>query len=857
ELLRAPPPPEVFATRCEFARRAIDAVGRRDAESRVRAEMAQRRLDEELRRLEAVGPTVSAAALAELTRAQERAFVDAATLVAGPDRVVWAADVPRVESLAVARGIDPSRARALLEASGVSLRVVDARPWSGLASLPGSPSTLDAVGEALLRHPSQGAEVVRRGAVLEWLRGNGASAEVVERAREARLEAERGGSESLVAHLQAWALGRRELVLGGVWYRDPDELSRTIAAGSLSAEALSRAAAEGVLAAWLRAAGRVPAAGAAALIARGDPSGARRLAWALGEPLAVGSVTARDPASLARAALERPDVRDAARGLWASGELLAWLESLPPAYRDERWIDALRRGGAYAGDESPLWSGVYALARANTLALVDAQGEPVVLTGVPQLRVTAQVAAVWDDLKRAYRTGELGAWLDVVAPERPRVSLPRPPRDEDGELNELLWSLGHAGLVLEWGNDDLPVRAPSDLVRAYRGHWANFEAQLSRGYPLSWLERFHGGVALLSGGPDGAPVTLAEMLAGLRAEVGRLPAGWAGLKLALLCGLRALPLDPCAPGDDATVRGYTATAGGGGDVTAWEPLRAHVVQGAAMLWLGLDPAAPPARARALLGSAFGAWNPGVDQAEFTRRMLSGMARAFGAPVPTQVLRAELERATGVPPAPTAPVAPRKRARWGLRLGALLGLAVVAAVTLPDLQERLEDGPVTPPAATPGTEVWVSVRVTLEADRNGADLRLDLDGSPPELRAVIEPRDEPVEVGPCPTAWRCTRSLDTMRLVPNVPFRVRLYDDDPVLPEPLGARWLRWRGGDQRVTTRVRDVTLTMDITRVRVPEARPTERPAAAPAPAPAPSAPATTPTPSAGRARRRRSSSR
>ena len=51
ELLRSPPPIEAFQARCDFARRAIDAVGRRDADARAQAELAQRRLSDQLTRL--------------------------------------------------------------------------------------------------------------------------------------------------------------------------------------------------------------------------------------------------------------------------------------------------------------------------------------------------------------------------------------------------------------------------------------------------------------------------------------------------------------------------------------------------------------------------------------------------------------------------------------------------------------------------------------------------------------------------------------------------------------------------------------------------------------------------------------
>lgn len=827
ELLRAPPSGEVFSVRIGFARRAIDAVGRRDAESRVRAEAAQRRLDAELKRLEALGPTGVDAALAELKSSQERAFVEAVRTIAGPERVLWAADGPRVDRLAVERGLDPVRARELLAGAGISLHRSEARAWLGLQSLPGEPSTLDGVGEAMLRFPAQGAEAVRRGAVIEWLRSNGASAELLERGREARLEAERGGADALVVHLQAWSLGRREIVLGGVWFRDPEELLKTMVAGEVSDEILSRAAVEGVLGAWLRSAGRVAAAGASVLIARGEALGVRRLSWALGEPLKIAGKTFGEPSRLVREVLGERELREGLKRAWANGELLAWLESLPPAYRDEHWVAVLRRGGEFVGDEAGLWSGVYGLSGEGVLTVVDARGEEVRLTGITQLRVTAQAAAVWDDLKRAFRTGELAAWLDVVAPERPKLSLRRPSRDEDSELNEVLWSLGHTGLVLEWGNDDLAVRAPTDIVRAYRASWSMLEAQLSRGYPLTWLERFHGGVELLQGGAGGAATTMAEVIAGLRAEVGRLPAGWAGLKLALLCGLRALPIDPCVPGDDATVRGYTGTSASTEGALAWEPLRGHVVQGAAMVWLALDSSTPLVRARALLSSAFGVWNPGVDQAEFTQRMLSGLARAFGAPTPSAVLRAELGRVTGVPTEPVSSVPRSARSGRLVLLIATVLTVGAGAVLWPTVRDKIDRSVVSVvdaagqgEATGQGEAVWVSVRVTLSAVRSTGS-SFDLDGSPPELRAVIEPRDEAVEVGPCPSAWRCTRSIDTIRLVPNVPFRVKIFDDDPLRSELLGTRWLRWSGSStQRVSTTVRDVTMTLEITRVRVSSSR-------------------------------------
>ena len=61
----------------------------------------------------------------------------------------------------------------------------------------------------------------------------------------------------------------------------------------------------------------------------------KRLAWSLGEPLILGEMSFVDPSTLARTTLATPSLRPAVVAAHASGDLLAWLESLSPALRDE------------------------------------------------------------------------------------------------------------------------------------------------------------------------------------------------------------------------------------------------------------------------------------------------------------------------------------------------------------------------------------------------------------------------------------------------------------------------------------------------------------------------------------------
>lgn len=822
ELVRSPPPAEAFTARCDYARRAIDAVGRRDAESRARAEIAQRNLTQHLARLSAQGGEARDEALAELTRAQERDLLDAVKILAGGQKVLYAADVSRLDAAAETRGIDAARGRSLARAEGYELHDAESRLWTPLEALPGAPATMDAAATALLQHPAQGAEAVRSGAVLAWLRANNASPDVVSKARDARMAAERGGAESLAVHAQVWALGRRDLIAGRQWLRAPGEIAPAVRAATLTLDDLARAAKDGVLGAWLRMQGWVAAAGASDLVARGEPSGMKRLAWALGEPFVVGDQGFTDPSTLARGVMSRPDLRETLTGLYASGDLLAWLESLPPAQRDEVWIDRLRRAageGARAIDPLALWLGVYAHARVGTLSVHDASGNLVVLGSVEQLTITTQVAEMWDALKRVYRTGELLAWLAMVAPDRELPAVPRPPRDEDAELNAVLWSLGHKGLVLEWGPRDFGVSSPGDLVRAYQTSWQQLESQLARGYVFDWVTRFHGGAAVVQGDGRERAATVRDVVAALRGEVGRLPGGYLALKLALLSGLRYLPLDPCAPGDAATFRGYQGvTQQPSVDPRGWEPLRDHARHGSAILWLAMSPGVRPQLARSMVQSAFRAPDAPPEDAAHHQRVMAAMPRTFGDPIPSPALQAEFAGASRAPQgsvrgAPTAPAVtptrPSRAGRW-------VTLALVVAAGAGGTWWWSQQQDVVPEViAQPGSEVWVELRVALTASRTNLGRSWDLDGSDPDLQVSVRTRDESVRVGPCENSRECSARFDSVRLVPGVPFRVTVHEMDWVIPHLIGGQSVRWQGRTNEVIRTTIGAT-TVEITVRRV-----------------------------------------
>lgn len=813
ELLREPPPEEAFAVRCDYALRVLDAAGRRDDDARDRVRLAVRNLQEHLERLGRSGGTPREAALRELSQTQEVRLVEALKELAGTARVLYPSDLPKVELAATRRGFDLEHARGLFAAAGVTLQETEGATWTAFEGFPEGPATMDALALCLLRQPAQGFELVRAGAVLAWLTRNGASPEVVRRSRDARSIAERPrsvGVESLAVHTQAWALGRRDLLVGGVWVRSPAEIGPAVRAGSLRLEDLAGSAREGVLSAWLRMHGAVAASGAAEMVASGETTGMKRLAWSLGEPFSLAGQGFTEPSGVARMALARPEVREALEHAHALGDLLAWMESLAPALRDPHWMDALRRAQASGNDPLALWVGVYAQARQSTFEVKNNAGTVVLLSAVEQLRSTSLVADVWDDLRRALRSGELLAWLTRQVPGFDPWRYPRPVGDDELELNALLWDLGNTGLVLEWGVRDLAVTAPEDLVRAYQGDCRQLEAHLSRGHVEPWLERFHGERRVGS-------VPLGEALGWLRSEHGRLPSGYLALKCALLCGLRYLPLDPNHPADQATFRGYAGvTREGSPGPSSWEPLRDHVATGTALLWLAQLPEARPDVAASLVRSAFS--EPGRDNPqERAGRFLPALASSFGAPVPSAVLAAELSQALGrgavsAARASGAAKAPRRGASVAGPLAlALLALGVALVLWGLPLQ-RAE----TPPPST--SAVWTRVEVRVHAERANGDLPWDLDLSGPELRVTLRVPGSNLVVGPCTNARDCARTVENVPLVPNEPFRVDVDEVDALRDEHLATRWVRWQGQRrEELTLPLGSVTLRLNFTRTVVP----------------------------------------
>jgi hypothetical protein len=473
-------------------------------------------------------------------------------------------------------------------------------------------------------------------------------------------------------------------------------------------------------------------------------------------------------------------------------------------------MEALRRAASAGNDPLALWVGVYAQARAGALEVLNNAGTRVVLNSVDQLRSTSLVADLWDDLRRLLRTGELLAWLARQLPGFDPWRYPRPVRDEEVELNALLWDLGHGGLVLEWGVRDLAICTPEDLVRAYQTDCRQFEAHLTRGHVLAWLERFHGERPV-----GGMP--LSEVLGSLRAEQGRLASGYLALKVALLCGLRYLPLSPTDPGDQATYRGYGGVfRDGSASASAWDPLRDHITVGTALLWLAQLPEARPEIAAALVRSAFP--EPGKDSPrERAARFQPALASSFGVPRPSTVLEAELFKALGRPAArsekPSAP-APAQRKGGGCvwLLGAAL-LAVGAAAALSSL-------PFERSAPTPASDrsVWTRIEVRVHAERTHGELPWDLDLSAPDLKVTLRVPGADLVVGPCPNSRDCVRTVENVPLVPEVPFRVDVDEVDPLRDDHLATRWIRWQGQRrEELTLPLGSCTLRLNFTRMLVP----------------------------------------
>lgn len=590
DLVAQLPTLEALTERVALARTALNQVTRRGAEWRARSEVAgaalTRRIDALRRRSRAAG--IDAALLRtagdDLRAWHERALEDRLRAEAGSSAKVYSDGVRRVFEEARRRGLDERDARSVAARLSLELLAGEVAPWTPCTVLPGAPRTLDAVADALVGAQSQGLAALRDGSLTGWLRANRASDELVAAALDAQsLVRDASGAGALVGLWSlVWSLGRDGALVEGHTVTGPETLLAHLRAARLHESQVVSAAP--VLAAWFRRRGHGTAAAACEALARGDAHAGLRLRWALGEPLRLGDRAVTDPSTLAREVLSRQGARSAALDAWRSGTLHAWLDALPRARRDALWIEDLSRTPAHEHDEGAFWRGIYRRVPRAALRVYlgdGAEGRAVRFETVADLRATARVAAVWEPLKRCLRSGELRAWLTVAAPG---VEFEDQPGDEDLALHELLAALGHTGLVIPWGRAGYAVSSPADLVAAWKRAWQQVEAQLTRGFVTAWLRRFHGTV-----GVTGVTVEQALDAWGPSLGAGVVPAGVASLRLALLCGLDELPLEPQRPMVRGAVRGYRKLDALTHDVVAWEPLwRApspHRASATLLLWM--------------------------------------------------------------------------------------------------------------------------------------------------------------------------------------------------------------------------------------------------------------------------------
>lgn len=349
-----------------------------------------------------------------------------------------------------------------------------------------------------------------------------------------------------------------------------------------------------------------------------------------------------------------------------------------------RWIDEQLRslsrqleGTGEAPVQSTQYERIATLAHAAvrtagaSLSLRDTHGNEHRWTSAAVLSRSTEVAAVWDSLKLAHGRGELIPWLSAVIPGWKPPALTS---DVELSVNAILWSAGHRGMILEWGAMDFAVVSPDDLHRAYSERWDLFDAHVRRGTVLAWITRFYG-TGLVAGR------TRAALCEYIRERDATLPAGHAALAAVLLFDPAVIPLDPSAPGDAFTVRGYQGVTGVHCDGTAWRPLRAQLRSGTALLWAAQLPKISLDAMRRCMQLFFDRNRPSPDS------LCAELGWLFGAPIPTPMLSAQasdtgtrpsyqsLEPAPPalvvlplppapepIEPAPIAPVAPAADAR---------------------------------------------------------------------------------------------------------------------------------------------------------------------------------------------------
>jgi len=586
DLAADPPTDAALDTRIGLARRVFNQVTRRGPEWRARAEVAAAALT---RRLDALrGHPLRDAAVAEL-RAFHTQHLDA--LIAAEsarDARLCALECARVVAEAQRRGLDEALVRARCTALGVAFLPGQSSAWAPLDALPGAPTSLDAVAACLAESPAQCAAALREGALSAWLRAHRAPAGLCDVALAAEAlvarEAPDDGALSPKARIAlaslAWSLGREGVAVEGVVVTTAEGLKTHLRNGTLHDAPL---AAQGeLLGQWFRSQGDHSVAAACEALARHEPHAGWRLRWALGEALRVGQRAVHDPSGLAREALQRPSARVDALARWRDGSLAAWLDALPRAKRDPLWLDELRQS---PDDPGAFWRGVYRrVPRAPLrLHLGEALGHRTArFDAVGDLHAGPRVAAVWPWLREALAAGELDAWLSVAAPGIERAPAGR---HDDLGLHHTLWDVGFTGLVLPWGRVGRAVSTPADIITAWRKSVPQTEAAVGSGLVGAWLGRFHPSL-----GVPGMDLRAALRAWGEGFGAGSVPAGTAALRVALLCGLDELPVDPSgASARTATgSHGYVGLDADTHDTAPWEalvqPQGAHHVAGTALLW---------------------------------------------------------------------------------------------------------------------------------------------------------------------------------------------------------------------------------------------------------------------------------
>ncbi len=586
DLAADPPTPAALDARIGLARRVFNQVTRRGPEWRARAEVAASALT---RRLESLrGKPLHEAVLAEL-RAHHGQHLDA--LIAAEsarDKRLCALECARVLAEAQRRGLDEAFVRDRCAALGVQHLPGVTSAWAPLDALPGAPTSLDAVGACLAESPAQCAAALREGALSAWLRAHRAPPGLCDVAQAAEAlvarESPDDGALSPKARIAlaslAWSLGREGVAVEGLVVTTADGLKTHLRNGTLHDAPL---AAQGeLLGQWFRTQGEHAVAAACEALGRDEPHAGWRLRWALGEPLRVGQRAVHDPSGLARETLGRPAARADALARWRDGSFAAWLDALPRAKRDPLWLDEIRQS---PDDPRAFWRGVYRrVPRAPLrLHLGEALGHRTArFDAVGDLHAGARVAAVWPWLREALGSGELDAWLSVAAPGIERTPAQNP---DDLGLHQTLWEVGFSGMVLPWGRGGLAVNTPGDLVAAWRKGVAQTELAVGSGLVAAWLLRFHP-----TRGVPGMDARTAVAAWGTGFGAGTVPAGTAALRVALLCGLDELPVDPtgAAARTAAGRHGYVGLDPAAHDLGPWEalvqPQGAHHVAGTALLW---------------------------------------------------------------------------------------------------------------------------------------------------------------------------------------------------------------------------------------------------------------------------------